>query len=221
MTLTSLILDTRHQILRPGFRAESYAELERKAGVPPVGVAPPRFAFLVKESPAFEGARWLPLAEALRDDECWKDHTTLLLGGYEPPSRELDAYSFGNDPFMAARLAHLVVKGKKRATSGRVEVLEKLQLTVPKPGTVSIVTDGYGIPICCTRTLRVDHKRFRDVTEDVAIGEGEGDLTLADWRRGHAEYFSKEAARLSIPFDDQSEILTEWFEVLKVFSPVV
>ena len=220
--LSALVLDCQHQVLMPFPTGDCLEDLIKASGIelpPPVGVAPPLFAFLTNTStPSVPNRRWVPLCEATKEPAVWETYTSLLLGGYRPPSRQLDVFSFGNEPFMAARLAHLVVKGKKRATSGNVTALEKLNLTIPTPGLVSIVTDGFGIPLCCIQTERVDRRKFRDVPREVAIGEGEGDLSLADWRHGHGEYFTKEATRLGLSFDEESEILTEWFKVLKVFD---
>ncbi len=188
----------------------------------PVGVQPPNFVFVLQENPEVPpGYQWVSLMKAptlLKDHTYWKTYVNLMLGGYEPPSKEIDVFSFGNTPLMAAQLAHLVAKGRKRSSSGNIEALQKLNLTVPWKGLVSIVTDGFGIPICCIETERTEQRKFRDVPEEVARGEGEGDLTLHDWIQGHRKFFSEEAQRLGIVFNENTKIITEWFRVLKVFG---
>jgi uncharacterized protein YhfF len=77
---------------------------------------------------------------------------------------------------MAARLAHLVIKGRKRATSGNAAALKKAGLTIPFAGLISIVTDGFGIPLCCIETERVEVNAYKDVSSAVAKREGEGNL---------------------------------------------
>lgn len=54
------------------------------------------------------GHAWRPLREVSSDDVLWSVYVTLMLGGYEPPVRSVDVWSFGNKPEMAAQLAHLV-----------------------------------------------------------------------------------------------------------------
>lgn len=148
----------------------------------------------------------------------WEVYVDAMLGGWEPPTRELDAFYFGGDPAIAAQLAHLVVKGDKRATTCWLAAAEREDATLPHVGTVSIVTDGYGIPLCAIETVRVERSSIRDTTAEFAAAEGEGDLSLADWRATHRACFAAEAVTLGIAFDDNSELLQEYFRVLRVLA---
>jgi uncharacterized protein YhfF len=226
----ALILDKSHRMLVSETPAsyKGYADYKAqmaKLGVilgEPIGVEPPSYVFLTDgDVDAPNGWRWVAMKDApaaMPNDGYWKLYTQLVLGGYQPPARAIDVFSFGNTPPMAARLAHLVIKGKKRATSGDPVVSRKLGLTVPEAGLVSIVTDGFGIPLCCIETERVEFRRYKDVPVEVAIGEGEGDLSLGDWQQGHWNYFAEEAKSLGMSFDENSEVFTEWFRVLKVLG---
>jgi uncharacterized protein YhfF len=163
----------------------------------------------------------VPLKDAARqmpDSQCWNIYTRLMLGGFIPTTKEVDVFSFGNSPEMAARIAHLVMKGRKRATSANPAALKKLGLAIPFPGMVSILTDGFGIPLCCLQTKRVEFRKFSEVSESIAIDSGEGDLSLKDWRTGYRDYFRREADRLGLAFDEDTEIFTEWFELVHVFG---
>lgn len=234
MALTALLLDPQHRLLvdaktgalpsSPDEDLARFAAHWKRRGLDcdaPIGVAPPNYAFLLREScapPA--GYEFVRLLEAPTrvEPRYWSLYTELLLGGFVPPRKEIDVFSFGFGPAMAARLAHLVIKGKKRATSGNPAALEKLGVLVPTPGLISVVTDGFGIPLCCIETERVERHRFGDVPDAVALGEHEGDTSLAAWRAGHRAFFVAEAERLGLPFTDNSEILTEWFRVLRVLG---
>ena len=50
-----------------------------------------------------------------------------------------------------------------------------------------------------------------------ATAEGEGDLSLADWRAAHQRYYEAEGARIGIPFTDDAEMYYEYFRILRVF----
>ena len=75
---------------------------------------------------------------------------------------ELDVFHFGNTPELAAKLAHLVVKGVKRGTTCWLAAVERDGSPVPRVGTVSIVTDGFGYAQCAIRTERVERLRQDD-----------------------------------------------------------
>jgi uncharacterized protein YhfF len=148
----------------------------------------------------------------------WALYISGLLGGWQPPTTELDVWFFGNEPRLASQLVHCVTKGIKRATASWVALARHEGWIDLGPGQVSIVTDGFGIPQCAIETTRVDRVPFRDVTPAFAAAEGEGDTSLADWRAGHQSYFDREAARIGVPFTDDSEVDLSHFRVLKVFG---
>jgi uncharacterized protein YhfF len=125
-------------------------------------------------------------------------------------------FSFGSTPEQASRLGHHVIKGGKRATTGWVATMEHDGLPMPTPGLISIITDGFGMPLCAIETERIVRARFRDATEEIAIAEDEGDCSLEDWRLGHRKYFETEAQRIGIAFDDDAELFHEYFRVVRV-----
>lgn len=172
------------------------------------------FAFVIDRVDAPPGHAWRPLREVAGDDALWGIYTALMLGGYEPPVRTVDVWSFGDKPEMAAQLAHLVVNGDKRATMGWIDAAERDGTPLAYPGGVSVVTDGFGFPRCVLRSTDVREYAFRDVPAASAAAEAEGDHTYEDWREGHEAYFTREAARLGLAFDDSARISVEHFEVL-------
>ncbi len=172
------------------------------------------FAFVIDRVPAPAGHTWKPLREVSGDDALWSIYVALMLGGYEPPVRTVDVWSFGDKPEMAAQLAHLVVHGQKRATMGWVDAAQKEGTPLAYLNGVSVVTDGFGYPRCVLRSTDVREHAFRDVPEASAAAEAEGDHTYEDWREGHTAYFTREAARLGLSFDDNARISVEHFEVL-------
>ncbi len=197
-------------------------ELGSPCGARPRGGVARVLAFVVPHASTMGSARWVTLRElskATPDAEiAWRLYVDLMLAGWSPPTRELDVFMFGDSPQMASLLAHMVARGDKRATAGWCAAAERAGETIPWPGLVSVVTDGFGMPICAIETERVDRIRFADIDEDVAFAEGEGDRTLEDWREGHRRYFEREAKRLDLTFDDDAELFVERFRLLRVLG---
>src|SRR5688500_4724840 len=68
------------------------------------------------------------------DTALWKLYCDAVLGGWEPPTRDIDVFAFGSTPEQAARLAHHVIKGGKRGTTGWLAAMERDNLPLPTPG---------------------------------------------------------------------------------------
>ena len=174
------------------------------------------FTFDIDRVPAPAGTSWRPLRDVLSDDAIWNLYVELMLGGWTPPTRELDVWSFGDRPEMASQLIHLVACGEKRVTMAWVDAVERDGTPLAYEGGVSIVTDAFGYPRLVLRSTRVRVVPFGEVDEESTAAEGEGDLTHEDWREGHVAYFTREAAKHGLTFDDRARISVERFEVLHV-----
>lgn len=121
---------------------------------------------------------------------------------------------FGDSAEMARELANLVLARRKIGTAS-LKAMNDLQPEMkPTVGVFSVVTDFEGLPICVVQTINVAEVPFREVREDFAAAEGEGDLSLAYWRRVHTEYFAKEAASNNLKFDEDSIICCERFKLV-------
>lgn len=171
------------------------------------------FAFVVDRTAA-PTAVWRPIREC--NDATWQLYIELMLGGYEPPTRTVDVWSFGNRPEMASQLAHLVTCGAKRVTMGWNAANARSGTPIAYKGGINIVTDGFGYPRAVVRSTEVRLTPFDGVTAADVAGEGEGDLSYADWREVHERYFRAEAARYDLTFDGTVELSVERFEVLHV-----
>jgi uncharacterized protein YhfF len=231
MEATALILDVTHRARRLSCRVEpgtrplaavqqaARPELGEPLGAP-LGMSgaageAPNFLFLVPRVVA----GWQPLREwGPADVRGFRLYVASMLGGWEPPTPELDVFCFGDEPELAAKLAHLVVKGVKRGSTGWAEAAQRDGSAISQVGMVSIVTDGFGYPQCAIRTERVEHLRFCDIGAEHAWAEGEGDRTLEDWRLCHLAYFHHEAARLGLTFTEDAQVFFEHFRVLAVFG---
>lgn len=115
----------------------------------------------------------------------------------------MESWSFGMDN---DNLVNLVLSGKKVATT----CLYKKQ-NIPTIGKESIIHFDNEKDACVVRTKQYCVLKFKDMTEDLARLEGEGDLSLEYWRRVHIEFFKS----FYKEFNDETEIIFEIFEVTR------
>ncbi len=101
----------------------------------------------------------------------------------------LETFSFGAGPEAADALGALVVAGRKTATCWAVRDGQQTEV-----GKRVVMLDGAGRAWAIIETLELRQMRFDEVDADFARDEGEGDLTLADWREGHRAYFTREGS---------------------------
>lgn len=123
------------------------------------------------------------------------------------------AEQFGYGKQVGDELAELVKTGRKTATSSALEMYEKDE-PKPKVGAFNIILDGSGLPVCITKTKSVEIIPFNKVKADRAYREGEGDLSLEYWRKGHKEFFEKEYSSVGKVFTDTIPCICEVFEVI-------
>lgn len=130
------------------------------------------------------------------------------------PDEPYQVWFFSNTRESAKELVELVLKGKKTATASLVAVNELNPAEAPVDAGYSVVTDFDGNPQCVVQTVEIRQLPFDEVDAEFAFDEGEGDQSLEYWRGCHWKYFSEEAARLKIAFDEKSLITCERFRLL-------
>jgi uncharacterized protein YhfF len=124
------------------------------------------------------------------------------------------SFAFGDSAELADKLAELVRHGPKRATAGLLLDCELGGGPMPRAGDLSVVLDGSGQPVCVIRTTDVRVRPLREADEAFAWDEGEGDRTLAWWRRAHDAYFSRRCEALGVAFSEELDVVFERFEVV-------
>jgi uncharacterized protein YhfF len=128
--------------------------------------------------------------------------------------RFYEAFAFGDSEALATELADLVLRGIKRATASLVWTYDVEHKPRPRPGDFSIVTSWDQRPLCIIETTAVDVVPFHAVGEAFAHAEGEGDRSLAHWRRAHAAFFQRECARIQRDPAPDMPVLCEHFRVV-------
>jgi uncharacterized protein YhfF len=121
----------------------------------------------------------------------------------------LNTFSFGDSPALADELLALVLAGEKTATCAAVRDYEKDGEPIPVPGRRDVVRDGQGRPAAVIETVEVTRRLFRDVPDDFALAEGEGDFDA--WREGHIAYFERNGG-----WSEDLEIVCERFRLIEV-----
>jgi uncharacterized protein YhfF len=134
--------------------------------------------------------------------------------GQDCSDRFFEAFHFDDNESDANELATLVLAGVKRATASLVWSFEKDGRSPPKPGALSVVTYWDGVPACVIETLEVEILPFEQVGAEFAASEGEGDGSLAYWRRVHWAYFGRECARVGRKPSLVMPVACERFSVL-------
>ena len=94
--------------------------------------------------------------------------------------------SFGDSPALADELLSLVLAGTKCATCWDAAT-DGPSLV----GSLVVIVDSTGVDRALIRILSIVASRFCDVTEEFAFTEGEGDRSLAYWRKAHQEFFER------------------------------
>lgn len=130
------------------------------------------------------------------------------------PERVPDAWAFGAGEEQADRLLELVLAGTKTATASSLWDYEADQESLPAEGDFSIVLDGRGAPRAVIQTLAVDVIPFNEVTAQHARAEGEGDLSLAQWREAHERFWRKHSSNPR-GFDVTMPVVCEAFRLVR------
>ena len=134
---------------------------------------------------------------------------TLKLLKHRYPTAQ--TFKFGDSAELSATLLALVRSGKKIATCGAVRDFENGE---PRPqiGRKDIALHWDDRPALVIETVELIQCRFDEVTEAMALAEGEDD-SLDGWRRGHRAYFERNGG-----FSPDMQILWERFLLVENFG---
>ena len=120
-----------------------------------------------------------------------------------------ETFTFGDKPDLCQRLINLVREGKKTATCGALADFIDEGEPLPVVGRCDIALNWDGNPAMVIRTTKVTQIRFCDVTEAMALAEGEND-SLAGWREDHEAFFTRNGG-----FSPDMMLVFEHFELVE------
>lgn len=125
---------------------------------------------------------------------------------------EYEAWAFGDAP---DKLADLVLRSIKTATASAYDLYAADGEPLPKVGEYSVILNSREDAVCVIRTTRLEVLPFCKVDERHAYLEGEGDRSLAYWRKVHEDFFRRECEGYDrIEFDENFKVLCEEFKCL-------
>ena len=139
-------------------------------------------------------------------DEFWK--------GKEQPTSVV-AEQFGLEEH-ADELAQLIIDGKKTATCSAHVLYELENDPLPEVGLYTIILNSKDDPVAIIRTSEVQIIKMNEVPEELALAEGEGDLTFEYWWNGHKKFFTTQLEEHGLEFSEDMFLIFERFELVDV-----
>jgi len=80
----------------------------------------------------------------------------------------------------------------------------------------TIILNSKNDPVAIIRTTEVQLIKMNEVSKELALAEGEGDLTYEYWWNGHKKYFTIELNEHGIEFSEDMLLVFERFELVDV-----
>ena len=114
----------------------------------------------------------------------------------------------------ADECVRLVLAGRKRATAPSLWGFQHRGEAVPAVGSLDLVTTWEGEACAVIRTSRVEVLPFSEVPAELAAAEGEGDGSLAWWRRVHRLYYARELAGTPYTPSEDMPVVCQYFDVV-------
>ncbi|AOT10252.1 hypothetical protein S4054249_12550 [Pseudoalteromonas luteoviolacea] len=132
------------------------------------------------------------------------------------PNKYLASWHFCDNEQDANTCLALVLAGTKKATSPSLWWYEANNEALPEEGDLNVVTNFQGQAFCIIKTTKVTIMPFNQISEAYAYKEGEGDKSLAYWKRVHWAYYHRELADTDFVPECDMPIVCEEFEVVFV-----
>lgn len=123
----------------------------------------------------------------------------------------LPQWAFGSTTQKADALCTLVLEGKKTATCRPIYQFE--DDPAPEPGDRTVLPDGDNRARCVIEFTATDVLAFEEVDAAFAKLEGEGDLSLARWRKDRQKLFTAQGY-----FAADMLLLCQHFKVIERFE---
>ncbi|WP_411110697.1 ASCH domain-containing protein [Streptomyces sp. c-19] len=124
------------------------------------------------------------------------------------------------------RLVAAVLSGEKTATTGLLVEYEIEKEELPEAGERSALIDSAGREVAVVEITEVRVLPLGEADLRLALDEGEGFLSVADWREAHERFWHGEEMREALGdpgfvVDDGTMLVVERFRVVETPSPDV
>lgn len=136
-----------------------------------------------------------------------------------PDLTTLPRAEFGFPGPLRDRLVAAVLDGSKTATTGLLADYEHEGEALPEAGLRSVVVDSAGRPVGVIEVTGVRVVPLRQVDLAHAGAEGEGDTSVADWRRQHEDFWHGPEMRAALDdpdftVDDDTPVVLKRFRLV-------
>ena len=120
----------------------------------------------------------------------------------------IDAWQVGAEP---DQLAQLVLKGVKTATASAYDLYKVDNEPLPQKDSYDVILDSQNQAICIIQIIKVSVVPFKEVSDEHAFKEGEGDRSLTWWQDSHRKIFTQWFKDAALTFKEDSLIVLEEF----------
>jgi uncharacterized protein YhfF len=132
---------------------------------------------------------------------------------------DLPIVEFASPGPLRDRLLGAIESRVKTATSSLLREYEMSAESLPRAGLRSVVVDSAGRGRFVIETTTVELVPLGEVTLAHAIAEGEGYVSVAEWRDGHVRFWNSDPVRAEIGpdhvIDDQSVVVLETVRIVR------
>ena len=122
--------------------------------------------------------------------------------------------SFAGNKEITDELLNLYLIGKKTAGSSIVEDFVSAGDELPQIGNYWIFLNSKEEPSCILKTVDIKIHKFNEVPLEIAIAEGEGDLSLEYWRKVHSDLYTPFLNAWGLKEIADATVITEFFNVV-------
>lgn len=143
----------------------------------------------------------------------WENYLKSIGESPSSSNKKYTAWHFCDNEQDANELAELVVNETKKATAS-LYLSYGSEDELPKVGDFSVIINWNNEAQCIIKTTNIEIVPYKDVTEEFAATEGEGDKSLEYWRRAHWSYFSREMKEIGKEPTEDMLVVCEKFEVV-------
>lgn len=121
---------------------------------------------------------------------------------------------FGLTDLEVDQLAVLIRDGIKVATTSAYISYVMAKEKIPEINDYCVVLNSCHEAICIVQITNVYITKFNNVSSEHAYKEGEGDKSLAYWRRVHRQFFEQELNSYNLEFSDDMLVVCEEFKIV-------
>jgi uncharacterized protein YhfF len=144
----------------------------------------------------------------------WQQYVNSLPDAEAATRRLSEVFQIGDTEQSADEGAALIKQGRKTTTSSLLWEYEVANRPLPQVGSLSIVEDGRGTPVCIVETTWVAIKEFAEVDAQFAYDYGEWDCTLESWRAHCWGYYEAQCRSLGKLATVEMPLVCERFRVV-------